>query len=114
MLFCSLRAFPHSTQAPRWWPWFMRSLPDPVPAHFFALLAVPPSMLAGCFLQIGIAALPEAPPAKPADDVSFLKSVHDLVMDIHVMEGALVCPHCGRSYPVSKGIPNMLLKEDEL
>jgi multifunctional methyltransferase subunit TRM112 len=62
---------------------------------------------------LGIAELPAAPPAKPEEDLEFLKSVHDLVMDIHVTEGALVCPNCARSYPIRKGIPNMLLREDE-
>jgi multifunctional methyltransferase subunit TRM112 len=62
---------------------------------------------------LGIAELPPAPPAKPEADPDFLKSVHDLVMDIHVVEGALVCPNCARSYPIRKGIPNMLLREDE-
>ena len=62
---------------------------------------------------LGIADLPPAPPAAPEEDAAFLKSVHDLVMDIHVTEGALVCPNCARSYPIRKGIPNMLLREDE-
>ena len=65
-------------------------------------------------VQLGIAELPETLPAKPEADIGFLKSVHDLVMDIHVSEGALICPHCHRVYPITKGIPNMLLKEDEL
>jgi VCBS repeat-containing protein len=34
--------------------------------------------------------------------------------DVHVIDGALVCPYCKRSYPIKKGIPNMLLREDEL
>lgn len=29
-------------------------------------------------------------------------------------EGSLVCPETGRRFPVSKGIPNMLLNEDEV
>ena len=64
--------------------------------------------------QMGIADLPEKAPDAPAADPAFLKSVHDLIMDIHVTEGKLVCPHCSRAYPIHKGIPNMLLNEDEL
>lgn len=30
------------------------------------------------------------------------------------MEGSLICPETGRKFPVSKGIPNMLLNEDEV
>jgi uncharacterized protein YbaR (Trm112 family) len=29
-------------------------------------------------------------------------------------EGNLVCPETGRRFPVAKGIPNMLLNEDEV
>lgn len=64
--------------------------------------------------QMGIAELPDKAPEDPAADPAFLKSVHDLVMDIHVTEGRLLCPHCGRAYPIHKGIPNMLLNEDEV
>lgn len=28
-------------------------------------------------------------------------------------EGALCCPETGRKFPVNKGIPNLLLTEDE-
>ena len=63
---------------------------------------------------LGIAELPEAPPAKPEEDAAFLKSLHDLVMDIHVVEGSLVCPNCGRVYPIANGVPNMLLTDDEV
>lgn len=64
--------------------------------------------------QMGIAELPDKAPEDAAADPAFLKSVHDLVMDIHVTEGRLVCPHCARAYPIHKGIPNMLLNEDEV
>ncbi len=64
--------------------------------------------------ELGIADLPPSPPQKAGEDQAFLKSVHDLVMDIHVMEGSLVCPHCARAYPIKNGIPNMLLTDEEL
>jgi multifunctional methyltransferase subunit TRM112 len=46
---------------------------------------------------LGIAELPEALPPAPTEDEAFLKSVHDLVMDIHITEGALTCPNCARA-----------------
>jgi multifunctional methyltransferase subunit TRM112 len=52
--------------------------------------------------------------AAPEADEAFLRAVHDLVMDVHINEGALVCPNCARDFPIKKGIPNMVLKEDEL
>lgn len=64
--------------------------------------------------QLGIAELPPSPPPRPEEDLGFLKSVHDLVLDVHVLEGRLVCPNCGRAFPISKGIPNMLLTDDEV
>jgi uncharacterized protein YbaR (Trm112 family) len=33
---------------------------------------------------------------------------------VHVLEGALVCPNCSRRYPLHRGVPNMLLREDEV
>lgn len=32
----------------------------------------------------------------------------------NITEGELVCNNCGRSYPVSNAVPNMLLEEDEM
>lgn len=37
-----------------------------------------------------------------------------IALQLHIMEGALVCPNCERAYPIHKGIPNMVLAEDEL
>ena len=33
---------------------------------------------------------------------------------IEVVEGNLVCPESGRKFPIQNGIPNMLLREDEV
>jgi multifunctional methyltransferase subunit TRM112 len=65
-------------------------------------------------LALEIAELPDTIPDQPENDIEFLQAVHDLIMDIHIMEGSLVCPHCQRVYPITKGIPNMLLNDDEL
>ncbi len=34
-------------------------------------------------------------------------------MQVRLEEGSLVCPESGRKFPVVKGIPNLLLNEDE-
>ena len=44
----------------------------------------------------------------------FLKKAHRILMEVEVLEGNLVCPETGREFPVNKGIPNMLLNEDEV
>jgi len=48
------------------------------------------------------------------ENEDFMKKVHHILLEIEVMEGNLVCPETGRKFPISKGIPNMLLKEDEV
>lgn len=44
----------------------------------------------------------------------FLHKFHHALLEIHLEEGALVCPETGRKFPVQKGIPNMMLHEDEV
>jgi len=48
------------------------------------------------------------------DDEKFLKVLHHVLFEVIVVEGHLVCPESGRKFPISKGIPNMLLDEDEV
>jgi multifunctional methyltransferase subunit TRM112 len=47
-------------------------------------------------------------------DVDMLKELHHLLLEVHVLEGHLVCPESGRRFPIKDGIPNMLLHEDEV
>jgi multifunctional methyltransferase subunit TRM112 len=47
-------------------------------------------------------------------DESTVISLYRFLFDIHLLEGHLVCPDTGRKFPVSQGIPNMVLHEDEL
>ena len=49
-----------------------------------------------------------------AEDQDFLKRVHHVLLEVEVINGELVCPETGRAFPVSDGIPNMLLNEDEV
>lgn len=35
-------------------------------------------------------------------------------IQVGLEEGSLICPETGRRFPVVKGIPNMLLNEDEV
>ncbi|KAK8647435.1 hypothetical protein V6N13_121173 [Hibiscus sabdariffa] len=60
---------------------------------------------------MGYNQLPEEPPEPSVD---FLGKFHHALLELHLEEGALLCPQTGRKFPVTKGIPNMLLLEDEL
>ena len=46
-------------------------------------------------------------------DEQFLKAAHHLMMEVEIMEGFLVCPESGRKFKITRGIPNMLLTENE-
>ncbi|KAH9302188.1 hypothetical protein KI387_013771, partial [Taxus chinensis] len=58
--------------------------------------------------------LPEQAEATMLENNDFLHRFHHALLEIHLEEGALICPETGRRFPVTKGIPNMLLHEDEL
>ncbi|KAF7707421.1 multifunctional methyltransferase subunit TRM112-like protein [Silurus meridionalis] len=46
-------------------------------------------------------------------DEDFLRKVHKVLLEVEVIEGTLQCPESGREFPISRGVPNMLLNEDE-
>lgn len=48
------------------------------------------------------------------NDVVLLNKIHHLLLEVDVVEGHLECPETGRVFPISQGIPNMLLNEDEV
>ncbi|CAL1701737.1 unnamed protein product [Somion occarium] len=62
--------------------------------------------------ELGDTSLPLEMPEMIDDE--FLKNLHHVLLEIHVEEGAMICPNCGHSYPISNGIPNMLLAEHEI
>jgi len=45
---------------------------------------------------------------------SVLKTLHTILLDVHVMEGQLQCPATKRVFPIKGGIPNMILHADEI
>ncbi|KAJ8772073.1 hypothetical protein K2173_027250 [Erythroxylum novogranatense] len=63
---------------------------------------------------MGYAELPEEADLSMLESDDFLKRFHHALLELHLEEGALVCPETGRKFPVNKGIPNMLLLEDEV
>lgn len=55
--------------------------------------------------------IPDEPPTDLEED---LRRVHHALLEVHVVEGALICPESGRRFKINNGIPNMLLHEDEI
>nr|CAG4647593.1 EOG090X0LTV [Megafenestra aurita]SVE92804.1 EOG090X0LTV [Megafenestra aurita] len=44
----------------------------------------------------------------------FLKKTHHVLMEVEVINADLICPETGRKFPITDGIPNMLVNEDEV
>ncbi|CAN7065482.1 unnamed protein product [Brassica oleracea var. botrytis] len=62
--------------------------------------------------SMGYTELPDHAPALESDE-PFLKKFHHALLELNLEEGSLVCQETGRKFPVEKGVPNMLLHEDE-
>lgn len=58
--------------------------------------------------------LPKTLEPKFEENEEFLKKAHKVLLEVEVEEGFLTCPESGRQFPISKGIPNMLLTEAEV
>ncbi|XP_072947174.1 multifunctional methyltransferase subunit TRM112-like protein [Epargyreus clarus] len=58
--------------------------------------------------------LPQSLDPKFEENEEFLKKAHRVLLEVEVEEGYLICPESGRQFPISKGIPNMLLNEAEV
>ena len=41
------------------------------------------------------------------------QAFHHALLEVTLQEGRLVCPETGRKFDVQKGIPNLLLNEEE-
>jgi multifunctional methyltransferase subunit TRM112 len=66
--------------------------------------------------QCGIdrSTLPEELPENAAENQSFLANLGAILMGTEVETGEMVCNGCQHVYPISDGIPNMLLNENEI
>lgn len=64
-------------------------------------------------VRAGAPGLPEEVSEEMLQDDDFLRSFHHALLELVLEEGALICPETGRQFPVHKGVPNLLLNEDE-
>ncbi|KAG7344272.1 Trm112p-like protein [Nitzschia inconspicua] len=63
--------------------------------------------------DVGIPTLPPLLTVELSEDASFLQALYHILMNVHLIKGMLTCPVTGREFPVTDGIPNMMLEEDE-
>lgn len=57
--------------------------------------------------------VPKEPTQGYEHDETFLRKMHHVLLEVDVLEGTLQCPESGRLFPISRGIPNMLLNDEE-
>jgi multifunctional methyltransferase subunit TRM112 len=59
-------------------------------------------------------AMPDTNTLTVATHGELLKALHTVLVDTHVVAGALVCNECAREYKIVDRIPNMRLNEEEV
>ncbi|XP_047319540.1 multifunctional methyltransferase subunit TRM112 homolog A-like [Impatiens glandulifera] len=64
--------------------------------------------------KMGYVELPDEVEPSMLDAKDFLRRFHHALVELNLEEGALICPETNRRFPVNKGIPNMILHEDEV
>ena len=62
---------------------------------------------------MGLKTLPPMLTEELAADPQFLRALYHVLMNVHLVRGMLTCPVTGREFPVTNGIANFMLEEDE-
>lgn len=63
---------------------------------------------------MGVEGLPKTLSPDLLQDESFLVAMHNLLIDVHVEEGVLTCPESGRRFHICRGIPDMMVPENDV
>ncbi len=63
--------------------------------------------------QLGLKTLPASLTEDLANDTAFLRALYHVLMNVHLVKGILTCPDTGKEFPVTNGIANFMLEEDE-
>jgi len=58
---------------------------------------------------LGLAGLPETVSPELLEDETFLKALHHVLLEVHVEEGALICPESGHRFPIKCACPTLNL-----
>ncbi|KAF4009853.1 hypothetical protein G4228_001280 [Cervus hanglu yarkandensis] len=64
-------------------------------------------------LQLHLIEVPKEPIQGYEHNEEFLRKMHHVLLEVEVLEGTLQCPESGRLFPITRGIPNMLLSDEE-
>eukprot|EP00543_Licmophora_paradoxa_P001921 CAMPEP_0202454910 /NCGR_PEP_ID=MMETSP1360-20130828/12549_1 /ASSEMBLY_ACC=CAM_ASM_000848 /TAXON_ID=515479 /ORGANISM="Licmophora paradoxa, Strain CCMP2313" /LENGTH=132 /DNA_ID=CAMNT_0049074345 /DNA_START=658 /DNA_END=1056 /DNA_ORIENTATION=- len=62
---------------------------------------------------MGLTTLPPVLTEEMSDDEQFLRALYHVLMNVRLIKGVLTCPLTGREFPVTDGIPNFMLEEEE-
>ena len=60
---------------------------------------------------VGITSLPETIDDTLRKDEAFLRALHHVLFDVHVIKGQLICVESDHVFPIAEGRPNMMLPE---
>ena len=63
--------------------------------------------------DLGLKTLPPTLTEEAAADPAFLRALYHVLMNVHLVRGMLTCPATGREFPVTDGIADFMLEEDE-
>jgi len=71
-----------------------------------------PALVRAC-KEMGIPTIPVQLTDDMAHNQDFLKALHNILMNVHLVQGMLTCPVTGKEFPVTNGIANMMLDEED-
>jgi multifunctional methyltransferase subunit TRM112 len=63
--------------------------------------------------DMGLSSLPPTLTEDMSTDENFLRALYHMLLKVHLVKGMLTCPTTGREFPVTNGIANFMLEEDE-
>jgi Trm112p-like protein. len=63
--------------------------------------------------QMGLTTLPQVLTEEMSQDTEFLRALYHVLMNVHLVRGMLTCPDTGREFPVTDGIVDFSMEEEE-
>jgi len=63
--------------------------------------------------QLGLNTLPPTLTEEMSKEPDFLRALYHVLMNVHLVKGMLTCPDTGREFPVTDGIADFSMEEEE-